>query len=310
MELIEIKSLKVTFPTEAGPVRAVDCVNLQLGVREKLGLIGETGSGKSVLAHAILRLLQPDALCEGEILYQGRNLLDCTPTELRRLRGRELALIPQNPSRALNPLQTVGKQLFETLRQAGYSRKEAAAKLPELLRSVGAIDPDSWAKAYPHECSGGMCERIVIALSLAFSPSLLLADEPTKGLDSLNRARIITLLGEVTENRALLFITHDLEAAALLCTRLALMYAGELVELGDKAAVFENPLHPYTRGLLFALPARGMQPIPGRSPPLTALPDGCRFHSRCPEAIARCRSQHPPLFDTGNGHFCRCWLYV
>lgn len=308
MELIEIKGLKVTFPTEAGPVRAVDCVDLQLGVREKLGLIGETGSGKSVLTHAILRLLQPDALCEGEILYQGRNLLGLAPTEMRRLRGRELALIPQN--RALNPLQTVGKQLLETLRQAGYSKKEAAAKMLELLRSVGAIDPDSWAKAYPHECSGGMCERIVIALSLAFSPSLLLADEPTKGLDSLNRARIVTLLGAVTENRALLFITHDLEAAALLCTRLAIMYAGELVELGDKAAVFENPLHPYTRGLLFALPARGMQPILGRSPPLTALPDGCRFHSRCPGAMARCRRQHPPLFDTGNRHFCRCWLYV
>ncbi|WP_292371739.1 ABC transporter ATP-binding protein [Methanosarcina sp. UBA411] len=308
MELIEIKSLKVTFPTETGLVRAVDCVDLQLGVREKLGLIGETGSGKSVLTHAILRLLQPDALCEGEILYQGRNLLGLAPTEMRRLRGRELALIPQN--RALNPLQKVGKQLLETLRQAGYSKKEAAAKMPELLRSVGAIDPDSWTKAYPHECSGGMCERIVIALSLAFSPSLLLADEPTKGLDSLNRARIITLLGAVTKNQALLFITHDLEAAAMLCTRLALMYAGELVELGDKDTVFENPLHPYTRGLLFALPARGMQPILGRSPPLTALPDGCRFHSRCPGAMARCRRQHPPLFDTGNRHFCRCWLYV
>ncbi|MDD2438988.1 MAG: ABC transporter ATP-binding protein [Methanosarcinaceae archaeon] len=308
MELLELKGLKVTFPTEAGPVRAVDSVDLKLKAKEKLGLIGETGSGKSVLAHAILRLLQSDALSEGEILYRGKNLVGLEKKELRRLRGRELALIPQNPSRSLNPLKKVGKQLSETLRQAGYSRKEAAVRVPELLFAVGASEPVSWAEAYPHECSGGMCERIVIAMALAFSPALLLADEPTKGLDSRNKARILALLKSLTKERALLFITHDLEAAAQICTRLAFMYAGELVELGARTKVLEHPLHPYTQGLLRACPKGGLHPIPGRSPPLFALPKGCRFQARCALAIERCRNEPPPFFDTGAGHFCRCWL--
>ncbi|WP_292393488.1 ABC transporter ATP-binding protein [Methanoculleus sp. UBA303] len=306
--LLEVRGLKVGFPTPDGLVRASDTVDLELYHREILGLIGETGSGKTVLGMAILRLLQPNTVIEGEIRYRGRDLLSLPEDEMRKVRGREIGVVLQNSGTSLNPVYTVGDQIAEaaTLHQ-GLKGSEARHRAVELLDAVRIPDPAVMAREYPHRFSGGMRERALIAMALACSPSLLIADEPTKGLDAVTKREIIDLFAEVNRDRSVLFITHDIEAAATLATRVAVMYAGEIVEIGAAGEVLSDPAHPYTRGLLASLPERGMRPIPGSAPSLITPPPGCRFSPRC--ATKDCKSEHPGLVEVGPGHYARCMLY-
>ncbi len=308
--LLEVRGLKVGFPTPEGLVRASDTVDLEIYPRETLGLIGETGSGKTVLGMAILRLLQPNTIIEGEIRYRGRDLLSLPEDEMRKIRGREIGVVLQNSGTSLNPVYTVGDQIAEavTLHQ-GLKGPEAWHRVVELLDAVRITDPARMAGEYPHQFSGGMRERALIAMALACNPSLLIADEPTKGLDAVTKREIIDLFGEVNRNRSVLFITHDIEAAGNLATRVAVMYAGEIVELGEAGEVFSDPAHPYTRGLLASLPERGMRPIPGSAPSLITPPPGCRFSPRCECAAEICNLEHPGLVRVGPGHYTRCTLY-
>jgi len=308
MNLLEITDLKTYFPTQDGIVRAVDTIDLSIRERETLGLIGETGCGKTVLGLTILRLLHPTTTVEGTIIYRGSNLLKITEAEMRRIRGEEIAMILQNPTTSLNPVMRVGEQIAEAIRlHQGLSRKDAKEKAIEILDSVRIPSPSGRVNEYPHEFSGGMKQRVMIAIGLACDPALIIADEPTKGLDVTIKSQIITLLEEVTEDTAMLLITHDLGVARALCDRIALMYAGELVEYATTREIFENPLHPYTRGFLGSLPSNGLVPIPGMSPSLINLPDGCRFHPRCDHAKAICQKKHPDMIEIEDGHFVRCF---
>lgn len=308
--LLEVRGLKVGFPTPDGLVRASDTVDLDIYPRETLGLIGETGSGKTVLGMAILRLLQPNAAIEGEIRYRGRDLLTLPGDEMRKVRGREIGIVLQNSGTSLNPVYTVGTQIAEavTLHQ-GLSGHDAWQRAVELLDAVGIPDPVRMAGEYPHRFSGGMRERALIATALACRPTLLIADEPTKGLDAVTKRGIVDLFSEIDRDRSVLFITHDIETVEDLAARVAVMYAGEIVEIGGVKEVFWDPAHPYTRGLLASLPERGMRPIPGSAPSLITLPPGCRFSPRCGCAIGGCNREHPGLVEVGPGHYARCVLY-
>ncbi len=308
MTLLRISDLKTQFPTPDGIVRAVDTIDLSIRERETVGLIGETGCGKTVLGLTLMRLLQSSTKTEGTIIYKGTNLLKITEAEMRRIRGEEIAMILQNPTTSLNPVMRVGEQIAEAIRlHQGLSKRDAKEKAIEMLDAVRIPSPSRRVNEYPHEFSGGMKQRVMIAMGLACNPSLIIADEPTKGLDVTIKSQIIKLLKEVTEERAMLIITHDLGVARELCDRIALMYAGELVEYATTGEIFEDPLHPYTRGFLGSLPSNGLVPIPGMSPSLINLPDGCRFHPRCGHATELCRRKHPDMIEIENGHFVRCF---
>ncbi|MDD2787458.1 ABC transporter ATP-binding protein [Methanoculleus sp.] len=308
--LLEVRGLKVGFPTPEGLVRASDTVDLEIYPRETLGLIGETGSGKTVLGMAILRLLQPNTIIEGEIRYRGRDLLSLPEAEMQRVRGREIGIVLQNSGTSLNPVYTVGTQIAEAvILHQGLSGPDARQRAVELLDAVGIPDPVRMAGEYPHRFSGGMRERALIATALACRPNLLIADEPTKGLDAVTKRGIVDLFSEIDRDHSVLFITHDIETAGDLATRVAVMYAGEIVEIGGAEEVLGDPAHPYTRGLLASLPERGMQPIPGSAPSLITLPSGCRFSPRCGCAVENCSREHPGLDEVGSGHYARCMLY-
>jgi peptide/nickel transport system ATP-binding protein len=308
MNLLDIIDLKTHFPTPDGMVRAVDKIDLSIRDKETFGLIGETGCGKTVLGLSIMRLLQPTTTLEGKITYRGKNLLEVSEAEMREIRGEEIAMILQNPTTSLNPVLRVGEQIAEAIRlHQGLKKKDAKHKAIEMLDSVRISSPSRRSNEYPHEFSGGMKQRVMIAMGLACDPSLIIADEPTKGLDVTIKAQIIQLLKEVTEQKAMLLITHDLGVARELCDRIALMYAGELVEYAQVGEIFEAPLHPYTRGFLGSLPRNGLVPIPGMSPSLIDLPLGCRFHPRCADAKAICRKKHPNMIEIEDGHFVRCF---
>jgi len=308
MSVIEISDLKTYFPTRDGIVRAVDTIDLSIHERETLGLIGETGCGKTVLGLTLMRLLHPTTTVEGTIMYRGKNLLKISEAEMRLIRGEKIAMILQNPTTSLNPVMRVGEQIAEAIRlHQGLSRRDAKEKAIEMLDSVRIPSPSGRANEYPHEFSGGMKQRVMIAMGLACDPALIIADEPTKGLDVTIKSQITKLIKETTEEKAMLLITHDLGVARALCDRIALMYAGELVEYATTEEIFENPLHPYTRGFLGSLPRNGLVPIPGMSPSLINLPDGCRFHPRCGHAKAICQKKHPELIEVEAGHFVRCF---
>jgi peptide/nickel transport system ATP-binding protein len=308
MTLLRISDLKTHFPTPDGIVRAVDRINLSIRERETVGLIGETGCGKTVLGLTLMRLLQPTTTTEGTIIYKGTNLLKISEAEMRMIRGEEIAMILQNPTTSLNPVMRVGEQIAEAIRlHQGLSKRDAKEKAIEILDAVRIPSPSQRANEYPHEFSGGMKQRVMIAVGLACNPSLIIADEPTKGLDVTIKSQIIRLLKEVTEEKAMLLITHDLGVARDLCDRIALMYAGELVEYASADKIFEEPLHPYTRGFLGSLPRNGLVPIPGMSPSLINLPDGCRFHPRCRHATEVCRRKHPDMIEIEGGHYVRCF---
>jgi len=308
MTLLRISDLKTWFPTPDGIVRAVDRIDLSIRERETLGLIGETGCGKTVLGLTLMRLLQSSTKTEGTIIYKEKNLLKISEAEMRMIRGEEIAMILQNPTTSLNPVMRVGEQIAEAIRlHQGLSKRDAKEKAIEMLDAVRIPSPSQRANEYPHEFSGGMKQRVMIAMGLACNPSLIIADEPTKGLDVTIKSQIIRLLKEVTEETAMLIITHDLGVARALCDRIALMYAGELVECAPAGEIFDAPLHPYTRGFLGSLPRNGLVPIPGMSPSLINLPDGCRFHPRCANAKAICRKKHPDMVEIEDGHFVRCF---
>ena len=310
MTLLRITGLKTWFPTGDGIVKAVNAVDLEIEEKEKKGLIGETGSGKSILGMTIMRLLQPSTKIEGEIVYKGKDLLRLSEEAMRKIRGKEIAMILQNPTTSLNPVLKIGDQIAEAIHlHQGLAKRAAREKAVEMLESVKIPSPAKRAHEYPHEFSGGMKERAMIAMGLACDPALIIADEPTKGLDVTIKMQIVRLMKEVTTQRSMLFITHDLGAAAQICDTIAVMYAGELVETAKTADIFTTPMHPYTQGVLNSLPNMGLKPIRGMSPSLIDLPPGCRFHPRCDCAMERCKRKHPEMVAIEGKHVVRCFLY-
>jgi len=311
MSILKLTHLKVHFPTQDGVVKAVNTVDLEIAHGERLGLIGETGCGKTVLGMSVMRLLQLATKVEGKIVYKGRDILRLSEEEMRKIRGKEIAMILQNPTTSLNPVLKVGDQIAEAIQlHQGLNKREAREKAVEMLESVKISSPEKRASEYPHEFSGGMKERAMIAMALACNPSLIIADEPTKGLDVTIKMQIIKLMKEVTKQKSMLFITHDLGAAAEICDNIAVMYAGELVEYAKTTDIFKNPMHPYTRGFLNSLPGMGLKPIRGMSPSLIDLPTGCRFYPRCDHASAKCKIEHPEMVEIKNGYSARCFLYT
>ncbi len=309
MALLDIINLRTHYPSRDGLVKAVDAVDLQIENEERLGLIGETGCGKTVLGMSIIRLLLPTAVVSGRIIYKNRDLLTLGDEEMRRLRGKEIAMILQNPTTSLNPVLKVGDQIAEVIElHQGLDKKQARAQAVKLLAKARIDQAERRAGQYPHELSGGMKERVMIAMGLASQPAFVIADEPTKGLDNRTKQEIIRLMREMTSGRSMLMITHDLTAAGEICDRIAVMYAGELLEDASTDAIFHEPIHPYTRGFIGSLPGCGLHPIPGSSPSLINPPHGCRFHPRCPQATDICKKEHPQMKELEKGHFVRCFL--
>jgi peptide/nickel transport system ATP-binding protein len=311
MSLLGITHLKVHFPTQDGIVKAVNTVDLAMANNERLGLIGETGCGKTVLGMSIIRLLPSSTTIEGEIRYKGNDLLKLTEKEIRKIRGKEIAMILQNPTTSLNPVLKVGDQIAEAIKlHQGLDKRAAKEKAVEMLEAVKISDATKRANEYPHQFSGGMKERAMIAMALACDPAVIIADEPTKGLDVTVKMQIVKLMKEVTKQKTMLLITHDLGVAAEICDNITVMYAGELMEYANTETIFKNPLHPYTQGFLNSLPSMGLKAIKGMSPSLIGLPPGCRFHPRCDCANAKCRTEHPELIEVEKCHYVRCFQYA
>ncbi len=315
--LLEVRDLRTRFTTDAGVAWAVDGVSFDLREGETLALVGESGSGKSVTSLSILRLVAgpQGRITGGAVRFRGRDLLALPESEMRSVRGREISIVFQEPMTSLNPVFTCGAQVAEVLElHERLPRARARERVVELFRQVGIAEPGLRVDAYPHELSGGMRQRVMIAMALACRPSLLIADEPTTALDVTIQAQILELLGRLRRElgMAILLITHDLGVVAENADRLAVMYAGQVVEQADVGAAFTRPLHPYTAGLLASLPrlgdARGrLRAIPGQVPDPVAYPAGCRFHPRCPLAQERCRREMPALEGAGEGRAVRCW---
>jgi len=320
--LLEVKSLKTYFYTEDGIVRAVDGVDFEVYPGEIVGLVGESGCGKSVTSFSVLRLVdEPGKIVEGEIIFDGASLLDLPESDMIHVRGNRISMIFQQPQTALNPVFKVGDQIGEVLnihqdfgKEAGYKRAV------EMLQMVGIPDAERRVESYPHELSGGMAQRVMIAMALATLPELLIADEPTTALDVTIQAQILDLMRKLRENTgtAIILITHDLGVVAEMCERVAVMYAGEIVEQTDVGTLFDQPLHPYTKGLIGSIPVLGklkerLEVIPGSVPNLVNLPPGCRFAPRCMAMVEHglniCTETKPDLIDFKPGHKVRCWLY-
>ena len=318
MNLLEVRHLQTHFSTPRGEVRAVDDVSFVLRQGETLSLVGESGCGKSVTALSVLRLVAPPGrIAGGEILFEGRNLLALSEREMRAIRGDDIAMIFQDPMTSLNPVFTVGEQIAEAIRlHRGVSKREAWNQAVEGMRDVAIPAPEVRAKNYPHEMSGGMRQRVMIAMALACDPKLLIADEPTTALDVTIQAQILELLNELREKRqlALLLITHDLGVVAETADRVAVMYAGQIVEEAPVRELFAAPRHPYTEGLLRAVPKLGskaagqarLQTIEGVVPNPLALPPGCRFAPRCPHAQPKCNAGPIPLVSVSETQASRC----
>jgi oligopeptide/dipeptide ABC transporter ATP-binding protein len=316
--LLEIENLHTFFYTDNGVARAVDGVSFTVGVGETVGVVGESGCGKSVTALSILRLVRPPGrIEEGSVMrFEGRDLLGLGEREMQHVRGNRIAMVFQEPMTALNPVFTIGDQIGEVARiHAGMSKREALAKAIEMLKVVGIPAPEQRAGEYPHQLSGGMRQRVVIAMALVMNPALVIADEPTTALDVTIQAQILELLADLTRRlgTSVLLITHDLGVVAENCTRVIVMYAGEVVEEATTIDLFARAHHPYTEGLLGAMPRVGGQKdrlatIPGTVPPPTNWPEGCRFRDRCPYSWERCEAEHPPLYQIGGGHSSRCHL--
>lgn len=319
--LLEVKELKTYFLTEAGIAPAVDSVSFELSERQVLGIVGESGCGKSVCALSILRLVPPPGVAAGgEVWFRGKNLLALPESEMQSLRGNEISMIFQEPMTSLNPVFRVEDQIAEVLlRHKHISRKEARLQVVELLRQAGIPSPEIRMRDYPHQMSGGMRQRVVIAMAIACNPRLIIADEPTTALDVTIQAQILSLLDNLRETHgmAILLITHDLGVIAETADEVIVMYTGRAVEQAGVKELFENPLHPYTQGLMRSIPGRTLgegdrgrlEPIPGVVPSLLALPPGCKFNSRCPWSFDRCFREEPDLVAPDGGHPVRCWLY-
>ena len=320
--LLEIKDLHTSFYTRDGLVRAVDGIDFHVDRGEIMGLVGESGCGKSVTSLSIMRLVaKPGRIVKGEILFDGQDLLRLKDEEMRKIRGDRISMIFQQPTSSLNPVWDVGRQIEEVLRiHRGMKGKVARSRALELLKMVGIPDPERRLKNFPHEMSGGMAQRVMIAMALACEPELLIADEPTTALDVTIQAQILDLMRNLRDETgtAIVLITHDLGVVAEMCDRVAVMYAGEIVEQSDTVSLFRRPLHPYTRGLIGSIPVVGavqeeLAVIPGNVPNLIDLPKGCRFAPRCmariEEDVAIATEVHPALLPVQPDHDVRCWLY-
>jgi peptide/nickel transport system ATP-binding protein len=317
--LLEIRDLQTSFNTDGGKVRAVDHVSLDIREGEVVGLVGESGCGKTAVSLSILQLLPtpPASIDGGEIIFNGRNLLTLKPEELRRIRGNEIAMIFQEPMTSLNPVFTIGNQLMEAIQlHQGLSGTDLRDRAVEMLKLVGIPRAEEVLEEYPHRFSGGMRQRAMIAMALSCNPKLLIADEPTTALDVTIQAQILELMKELSDRigTAILFITHDLSVIAEMADRVAVMYAGKVVEEADVATLFHNPQHPYTKGLINSRPTiEGSRDrlafIPGNVPNPLDMPGGCPFHPRCGEAMSVCRETMPGVTTLGEGHTVRCWLH-
>jgi oligopeptide/dipeptide ABC transporter ATP-binding protein len=319
--LLEIRGLRTYFSTESGVAKAVDGVDLAIMPDEVVGLVGESGSGKSVTALSILRLVPdpPGHIVAGEILFNGRDLLKLSWDEIRAIRGSDISMIFQEPMTSLNPVFRIGAQLTEVITSHDAGDKESAHRRSvEMLRAVGIPEPETRMNQYPHELSGGMRQRVMIAMALLLNPALLIADEPTTALDVTIQAQILDLMLDLKERRkgsAILLITHNLAVVAETCDRVAVMYGGKIQEFATAKELFYNPLHPYTRGLLASLPrvdgprAERLTAIPGSVPDIRDLPAGCKFVTRCPDRFEPCPDIEPALVEVTPGHFVRCHLY-
>jgi oligopeptide/dipeptide ABC transporter ATP-binding protein len=315
--LLEVHDLRTTFRTDGGLVRAVDGVSFHLEEGETLGLVGESGCGKSVTALSILRLIPrpPGEISGGPIRFRGEDLLAKSEPEMRKIRGNAISMVFQEPMTSLNPVYTCGFQIMEAIRlHQRRSRAEARERAIEMLRVVGIASPEERVDAYPHQLSGGMRQRVMIAMALSCNPALLIADEPTTALDVTIQAQILDLIGRLRREfgMSVLIITHDLGVVAEVADRVAVMYAGKVVEHAPVAAIFARPLHPYTQGLITSIPRLGLeverlQVIPGTVPDASAFPAGCRFHPRCPLADRRCELEEPGLVAAGADHQVACW---
>ncbi|RJX24757.1 MAG: ABC transporter ATP-binding protein [Dethiobacter sp.] len=307
--LLNIENLETSFNTGDGVVKAVNGVDLVIEEGEIMGLVGETGCGKSVLGLSIMGLLPTNAEVKGTIAYKGLNLTGLPEKEIRKIRGKEIALIPQNPSTSLNPVLKIGFQVAEVFHlQQRLPWKKARQAAIEMLRSFDFPDPGKRAEEYPHQLSGGMKQRVLAAMGIAGEPSLLIADEPTKGLDALIRIQVVEILRQLVlrTSATMLLITHDLKVASCLCDKIAVMYAGEIIETGPTRDILSLPRHPYTRGLIASLPSNGLVPVRGLSPSLIELPAGCKFHPRCNQAAKDCAQKHPRLEIVDDGCKVRC----
>jgi oligopeptide/dipeptide ABC transporter ATP-binding protein len=318
--LLQVKSLQTHFKTEAGWAKAVDGVSFDIFPGEVVGLVGESGSGKSVTALSILRLIPdpPGKIVGGSIIYKGQDLLKLSWEEIREVRGNEISMIFQEPMTSLNPVFTIGMQIMEVIIEHNkVSRKEAFARAVRMLELVGIPAAESRMNDYPHQFSGGMRQRVMIAIALACDPSLLIADEPTTALDVTIQAQILQLMLKVKDERkdaAILLITHNLAVVAETCHRVMVMYGGKIQEIAPVRELFKNPQHPYTKGLLASLPAvdgsrhTRLQTIPGNVPSILDLPVGCKFVTRCPERLDKCFTYEPDLIEVSPGHWVRCVL--
>jgi peptide/nickel transport system ATP-binding protein/oligopeptide transport system ATP-binding protein len=320
--LLEIKDLRTVFDTAKGRISAVDGVTLSLNSGDTLGIVGESGCGKTMLALSIMQLLPANGkIVNGQILFAGRDLLKISSEEMRKKRGSEIAMVFQEPMTSLNPVLRVGEQIAEALRlHQKLPPKEALALSIEQLREVGIDDPEKLVRDYPHQLSGGMRQRAMIAMAMSCHPQLLLADEPTTALDVTIQAQILDLISTLKEknNMAVILITHDLGIIAQAAKHVAVMYAGKIVENSTVENIFDHPFHPYTRGLIESMPARYaassdrenyLKTIPGNVPSLYNLPAGCRFFDRCSVAQQECNQEEPGLKEIEEGHFVSCWKY-
>jgi oligopeptide/dipeptide ABC transporter ATP-binding protein len=317
--LLELRRLSTHYVSARGTrvTRAVDDVSLVLDQGQTLGIVGESGSGKTTLALTLLRLLPPAArIVSGELLFEGEDLLKKPEHEMRRIRGKRIAMILQDPMMSLNPLFTVGDQVAEPIRvHEGAARRSAWSRATELLKAVRIAAPERRVSEYPHQLSGGMRQRIVGAIAISCEPRVLIADEPTTSLDVTIQAQYLNLLRDLqrSHNLALIFITHNLGIVAKMCDQVAVMYAGKMVESGPVKQIYKTPAHPYTRALLESIPRIGenrdrLTAIDGQPPDPSAPPPGCAFHPRCPRIMDRCRVEDPPEFRVGDAQTSRCWL--
>lgn len=316
-KLLEVRDLQVSFFTPAGEVKAVNGISYDVNYNEVMGVVGESGSGKSVEAYSIIGLLQnPGKVIGGSITFEGQDVLAKTPAEMVNFRGNEVAMIFQNPMTCLNPVYTIGNQLVEALKahDKNISKEEAQKRAMEMLEEVGINNVEKRMKQYPHELSGGMRQRVMIAMALACDPDILIADEPTTALDVTIQAQIIELMQEMQEKNgnAIIMITHDLGVVADMADKIMVMYAGRPVEFGTAEEIFYESRHPYTWGLIRSIPEQAIEekkpltPIHGNPPSLMNLPEGCVFSPRCPYATDKCRKQRPERVVTESGHYSAC----
>jgi oligopeptide transport system ATP-binding protein len=318
--LLQVKNLKTHFYTDAGVVKAVDGVDLEIHKGETLGVVGESGSGKSITAMSIMRLIPvpPGKIVSGEIIFNGKDLVKASEREMMKIRGNDIAMIFQDPMTSLNPVLTVGEQIMEAIvLHQKVGRSDAKKKAIEMLKTVGIPESETRVNNYPHQFSGGMRQRVMIAMALSCNPKLLIADEPTTALDVTIQAQILSLMNKLKDDfgTAIMLITHDLGVVAELCQKVLVMYAGNTVEYTDSRALFATPKHPYTWGLLGSLPKldesekQRLEPIEGQPPDLRHLPQGCNFAPRCKHKLPICEQQKPILREIEPGHMVSCFLY-